>query len=78
MVGIEPLVCPHKGDEVLGIAEIDDIMRPAGDHVDGFDLLSRHLKADLLVRMDIALFDQRRRDTSTRGSVRRNSPAASP
>lgn len=59
MVGIKELVRPHEGDEVFGIAEIDDIMRPAGDHVDGFDLVAADLKADLLVRMDIALFDQR-------------------
>ena len=59
MVGVEQLVCPHEGDEVLGIAEIDDIVRPAGDHVDGFDLVAADLKADLLVRVDIALLDQR-------------------
>ena len=34
-------------------------MRPAGDHVDGFDLIAADLKADLLVRVDITLLDQR-------------------
>lgn len=58
MVGVEQLVRPHEGDEVFGVAEIDDIMRPAGDHVDSFDLVARHLKTDLLIRVDIALFDQ--------------------
>ena len=59
MVGVKQLVCPHESDEVLGITQIDDIMRPAGDHVDGFDLLAADLKADLLIRVDIALLDQR-------------------
>ena len=59
MVGIEDLIRPHEGNEVLGIAEIDDIVRPAGDHVYGFDPLAADLKADLFIRVDIALLDQR-------------------
>ena len=59
MVGIEQLIRPHEGDEILGVRKIDDIMCPAGNHVDGFDLVARNLKADLLVRMDIAFLDQR-------------------
>lgn len=59
MVGVEELIRPHEGDEVLGVTEIDDVMRPAGDHVDGFDLVAADLKADLLVRVDITLLDQR-------------------
>lgn len=31
MVGVEQLVRPHERDEVLGIAQINDIMRPAGN-----------------------------------------------
>ena len=57
MVGIEELVRPHEGDEDLSVAKIDDIMRPAGDHVDGFDLVAADLKADFFIRVDIALFD---------------------
>ena len=59
MIRIKKLVCPHESDEVLSVAEIDDIMRPAGDHVDGFNLIAADLKADLLVCMDIAFLDQR-------------------
>ncbi len=59
MVGIEQLIRPQEGDEVLGIAEIRDTVRPSGDHVHRFDFLTRHLKADLLIRMDIAFLDQR-------------------
>ena len=59
MTRVEELVRPHERDEVLGIRQIDDIMRPAGDHVDGFDLVAADLKADFLVRVDIAFFNQR-------------------
>ena len=59
MVGIEQLIRPHEGDEVLGITQIDDIVRPAGDHVDGLDLVARYLKADFLICVDVALLDQR-------------------
>ncbi len=31
MVGVEQLVRPHERDEVLGVRQIDDIMRPAVD-----------------------------------------------
>ena len=41
---IEDLVAGHYGDKVLGFAEIDDVVGPAGDHVDGFDLITGYLK----------------------------------
>lgn len=59
MVGIKQLIRPHEGDEVLGVRKIDDIVRPAGDHMDGFDLVAADLKADFLIRVDIALLNQR-------------------
>ena len=59
MSGVKQLIRPHKGDKVLGITQIDDIMRPAGDHMDGFDRVAADLKADLLVRVDVTLLDQR-------------------
>lgn len=59
MIGVKLLVRPHEGDEVLGLAEIYDIMRPTGDHVNGLDLLTADFKVDFFVRMDITLLDQR-------------------
>lgn len=59
MVGVKQFVRPHEGDKVFGITQIDDIVSPAGDHVDGFDLVAADLKADLLIRVDIALLNQR-------------------
>ena len=59
VIRVEQLVRPHQGDEVLSVAEVDDVVRPARDHMHGLDLLSRNLKADLFVRVDIALLDPR-------------------
>ena len=33
-------------------------MRPAGDHVNRFDLVAGNLKADPLIGMDVTLLDQ--------------------
>lgn len=59
MVRIKQLVRSQKGDKILGVAEIDYAMRPAGDHVNSYNLLIADLKADLFVRMDIVLLNQR-------------------
>lgn len=59
MIQIELLVCPHKGDEVFGIGQIDDVVRPSGDHVNGFDFVSRNLKGYFFVCVNIALLNQR-------------------
>ena len=57
VVRVELLVCPHEGDEVLGVREVDDIVCPTGNHVNGLYLLSRYFKGYGFVRMDIALLD---------------------
>ena len=59
MIRVKLLVCPHQGDEFLGIGQIDDVVRPAGNHVDGFNFVSRNLKGYFFVGVDIALLNQR-------------------
>ena len=59
MIRVKLFVCPHQGNEVFGVGQVDDVVRPAGDHVDGFDFFAAHLERDLLVRVDIAFLDQR-------------------
>ena len=58
MIWVKLLVCPHQGYEVFGVGKIDDVVRPARDHVDGFDLVAAYLKRNLFVGVDIALLDQ--------------------
>ena len=59
MSRVKLLVCPHQGNAVLGIGQVDDVMRPAGDHVDGFDFVAGNLKGYLFIGMNVAFFDQR-------------------
>ena len=59
MILVKLLVRPHQGDEVFRVGQIDDVVCPAGDHMDSFDLVAGHLEGDLLVGKDIALLNQR-------------------
>ena len=59
IVWVKLFVCPHQGDEVFGVGEVDDVVRPAGDHVNGFDFVARYLERYFFVGVDIALLDQR-------------------
>ena len=43
MIRVELLVRPHEGDEIIGVGQIDDAMRPSGDHVNCLDLLATGL-----------------------------------
>ena len=57
-VRVEDLVRPHHRHEVLGVAEVDDVVRIAGQHVHGPDVLARDLELYHLVGADPALLYQ--------------------
>ena len=59
VVGVKLLVCPHQGNEVFRFGQIDDVVRPARNHMNRLDFFSRNLKSDLFVCVDIALLNQR-------------------
>ena len=59
MVRVELLVRPHQGDEIFRVGKIDDVVRPAGNHVHGFDFIARNLKRYFFVGVNIALLYQR-------------------
>jgi hypothetical protein len=40
LVGVEDFVAVHDGHEVFGVAEVDDIMGVAWEHVDGLDMVT--------------------------------------
>ncbi len=58
MFRIKNLVAGHDRDQVFRLAQIDDIMGPAGDHVDSLDLLAADLKFHSLARADIPLLNE--------------------
>ena len=40
LVGVEDFVAVHDGHEVFGVAEVDDVMCVAWEHVDGLDVVA--------------------------------------
>ena len=59
MIRVKLLVRPHQGDKILRIGQIDDVVRPAGNHMNGFDFVARNFKRYFFVGVDIALLYQR-------------------
>ena len=45
MIRIKNLIAGHHRDQILCLRQIDDIVRPARNHMDGFDLVSAHLNS---------------------------------
>ena len=55
---VEYLIAGHYCDQILCITQVNDIVCPAGNHVDSFNLIAGHFKIDDLVRADLAFLDQ--------------------
>ena len=58
MVRVKLLICPHDRYQVLGIGQVDDVVRVAGEHMNGFDLVAADLKFEHLVTADPALLNK--------------------
>ena len=58
MAWVEDFVTGHDGYQVLGIAQVDNVVCPAGDHVDGLDFVAGNFKFYRLPRVDVPLLDQ--------------------
>ena len=59
MIWVKLFVRPHQCDKIFGGGQVDNTVRPAGDHVNGFDFVAGNLEGYLFVGVDIALLDQR-------------------
>ena len=55
---VELLVRPHQRDKILRLAQIDDIVGAARQHMNGLRLLAPHLKFQHLITADAALLNQ--------------------
>ena len=53
--GIEDLIAGHNGNKILGIREINNIMRPSRDHTHCLDLVSADLEFNGLSGINITL-----------------------
>ena len=58
LTGVEPLVGPHDGHQVFGVAEVDDVVGIPWQHVHRLDVVSIHLKFQNLIRADFPLLNQ--------------------
>ena len=43
MIGVEELVGIHDGDEVVGVGQVDDVVRISREHMDGLDVIAADL-----------------------------------
>ena len=57
-VRIEHLVAVHHCHQILGVAEVDDVVRITRKHVHRLDVVAAHLKLDNFVRAFLALLNQ--------------------
>mgnify|MGYP006924771117 CR=1 FL=1 len=58
MLRVEYFIADHNGDKVLGFREVDDIVRPSRNHVDGFDFIPGDFKFDCLSGIDISFLNK--------------------
>ena len=58
MVWIKHLITSHDSNQIFSIRQIDDIMCPAGDHVNCFNLVAADLKFEHLVTADTVLLNE--------------------
>ena len=58
MLWIKRFICPHDGDEIFGLGEVDDVVRVAGEHLNSGDFFTGHLKFDDFAAADSALLNQ--------------------
>ena len=58
MIRIRNFIAGHHSNQILGIAQVEDIMCLTWNHVDHLDLISANLKLHHITRYDIPLLDQ--------------------
>lgn len=58
LLRIKNLITSHDSNQIFRIRQIDDIMSPAGNHIDCFDLIPAYFKFHRLSGVNISLLDQ--------------------
>ena len=53
LLGIEDFITRHDSDKVVSVTEVDYIVCPSGNHVDGFNPVSADFELHRLPRVDI-------------------------
>ena len=58
MIWIKHLICPHHGNEVLRLRQIDDIVRVSRQHMNCLDLISGYLKLDYFISSNLPFLNE--------------------
>ena len=58
MIRIEDFIAGHHGHQILRFGQIDDVMCPAWNHVNGLDMVAAYLEFDDFARIEIAFLDE--------------------
>ena len=58
MVGVEDLVAGHHRHQIFRLRQVDNIVGPAGNHVDSLDFIPRNFKLYRFPGVDVPLLDQ--------------------
>ena len=58
MIGVEYLVAGHHRHQILRLRQVDDVVGPAGNHMDSLDFIPGNLKLHRFSSIDVSLLDQ--------------------
>ena len=58
LIRVEFLITIHHGNQVLSVAEVDNVMRIARQHMDALDVVACDFKLYHLVGAELALLDE--------------------
>lgn len=58
MVRVKDLVAGHDRHQIFRLGQVDDVVGPAGDHMDRLDLIPGNLKLHRLAGVDVPLLNQ--------------------
>ena len=58
VVRVKDFIASHDRHQILRLRQIDDVVRPARDHVDSLDLITGNLKLHRFASVDIAFLNQ--------------------
>ena len=53
MTGIKGLIGPHHRHQILGVAEVDDVVGVSWQHMDGLNLLPAHIMSKDGIRLSV-------------------------
>ena len=58
MLWVKNLIASHDRHQIFRLRQVDDVMRPAGNHMDSFNSIPGNLKLHRLTGIDVAFLNQ--------------------